>query len=75
MAQQPFIVTVAGTMDEFRKALSETIPAARIARELRGGRVVVVVAAEQRAALAAVPTVVSIVPDELRHTLRPGRSV
>jgi len=74
VALQPFIVTLACSVDEFRRSLPDAIPQASIARELRGGRVVVVIPAEHRAALARLPTVESIAPDELRHTLRPGRS-
>jgi hypothetical protein len=73
VALQPFIVTLACSTDEFRRALSQAIPQATIARPLRGARVVVVIPAESRAALAAMPAVTSMTPDELRHTLRPGQ--
>jgi hypothetical protein len=74
VALQPFIVTLACSVDDFRRSLTDAIPQASIARELRGGRVVVVIPAEHRAALAMLPTVVSLAPDELRHPLHPGRS-
>ncbi|MEP6561440.1 MAG: hypothetical protein ABJD68_10270 [Nakamurella sp.] len=74
MARQPYIVTLAGKLDEFRSALAAALPQASVGRELSGGRVVVVIPAGECGALASLPDVISVTPDELRHTLRPGRS-
>lgn len=74
MRRQPYIVTVAGPVDEFRRILQTAIPEAGIAQELTGGRVVVVLPAELSPdRLRNLPSVTAVMIDELRKTL-PGGS-
>jgi len=72
--RQPYIVTIAGPIDEFRRSLQAAIPEAGVAQELTGGRVVVVLPAGlSPGRLRDLPSVTAVMIDELRKTL-PGGS-
>lgn len=74
MDKEPFIVTVLGSVEEFRGALAAKLPEAKVLRELPGNKAVVLLSADQVGRLSAIPAVSAVVPDVLRQKLRPGRT-
>jgi hypothetical protein len=73
VTDQPYIVTLAVTTEEFRRELADAIPEATLLRELSRNRVVVRIPPSRAAALAAMSGVNAVTPDELQQKLRPGR--